>query len=121
MLILSEGSGRETLVQNVTQQNNQKRRQQQMSKITQDEIDHLIIQTNQKANRIKHVDKLLSQMPESRSKKQYLRDMMEMIDQYNVEVDILEFTLDEYLEQIKKETGEVPLLYYRLSKALKES
>lgn len=92
-----------------------------MTKILKDELDAFIITTNQKALKIKHIDKLINAMPDSRAKKIYTGEMLELIEEYHVEVGILEVLLTDYIEQVKKDTGEIPLTYYKLAKGLRES
>ncbi len=92
-----------------------------MSKITQTELDGLIVQTNNKAKKIKCIDKLIAAMPEGRGKKQYTEEMLGLIEEYHVEVNILEVSVSDYLEQVKEDTGEIPLIYFKLLKGLKDS
>lgn len=92
-----------------------------MSRLHKEDIDALIVITSQRANKIKHVDSLLSQMPESRSKRIYMRDMLKMIAEYKTQVSILEIVVNDYLEQTRKTSGETNLVYYKLAKALKET
>jgi two-component SAPR family response regulator len=88
--------------------------------ITKDEIDDLIIKVNQKANRIKHVDKLLAQMSEGKSRDKFTVELLEMITEYKVEIAVLQVTVDDYLKQVKESTGEIPLIYWKLAKDLED-
>jgi len=91
-----------------------------MSKLKKDDVDALIIATTQKANRIKHIDNLLDQMPLGKAKKTYTKEMLEMIEDYNTQVNILDIIVNDYIKQVKEDSGEYPLLYYRLARELKK-
>ncbi len=89
--------------------------------ITKDEIDDLIIKVNQKASKIKHVDKLLTQMPEGRSRDKFTIELLEMINEYKLEVGVLQTTVNSYVKQVKDSTGEIPLIYWKLAKDLEDA
>lgn len=92
-----------------------------MSKIVKEDLDDYIVATSQKANRIKHIDELLANMPDSRAKTIYVAEMMDMIAEYHIQVDILEIMVNDFLQQKDEESGEIPLVYYKLAKDLKET
>lgn len=102
------------------QQNEHKRKlQNNVEKITKEELDEFIIETNLKANKIKTIDKLIATMPDSRAKKTYIKELEDMIYEYKVQLDVLEITVEDFIEQSKGE-GEIPLVYYRLLKGLQQ-
>lgn len=81
-------------------------------------LDKMIIAVNNEAEKIKKLDQAIVKMKDAPSRKKYQEQLAQLCDDYFIQVDCLEKVVDEYIKQVKKETGTTPLVYYRLFKAL---
>lgn len=88
--------------------------------MNQDELDQLVKDVNEIGRRIKMVDGLISQLNNSQKREEYLKTLLDLIDQYKVLTNILEGELEKFVTEEKKKNAPINLMYRKVRKNLRK-
>lgn len=87
--------------------------------LNKQEIDELIVDVNDLANRIKSIDNLITAIPEADIRDSYQRDLLLMIDSYKRLCNVLQLELKRYTKYEVDNSMPRTFLYHRILKGLK--
>ena len=89
------------------------------SKMTKADIDKFILDTHELGYRIKRIDNLISNIESKKLKKQYTKEMLELIEDYNLMSRLLETEIKIYLEEERKTGNTESFFYNKVLRSLK--
>jgi hypothetical protein len=83
-------------------------------------IDNLAREVNAEAEKIKKLDKMLTKMPPTPAKEKFQEDLLEMCNDYSMQIDILAGFVEKYIKQETDRTAAIPFTYVKFLKTLRE-